>query len=195
MKTNRFQFEYRKSASKLHRAVGDCLRDSEVFCNYKIYQEYPVNRINPDADSRWHYDWVIYQLKVVIECHGEQHYRPVAFGGDIEQAVSNFEDQKIRDNEKKQAALTTGWIFVEIPFNMIDISESSILELIELGRNQIDEYIKEDIAPKRNEIKDLYKEKQKKIRKEYLSSKEHKEKLRKAKEYRHEQYKRLKANR
>jgi hypothetical protein len=119
MKTSRFQKEYRSNASALHKSVGDCLRDSDIFSNYQIYQEYPVQKVNPDYPvSSHHFDWCIPALFLVIECHGEQHYEPVRFGGITEEeATSNFLHQKHRDNMKMDAAIKAGYTYLAIPYN------------------------------------------------------------------------------
>ena len=67
--------KYRKNASELHRAIGNILLSKEgPFSLYKIHQEYPVHKINPNFKSKRHkFDWVILDLSVVIEGHGQQH--------------------------------------------------------------------------------------------------------------------------
>ena len=80
MKTRRFKKEYRKSSSALHREMGECLRNSAIFKNYQIYQEYPVSLINKSfINKRCHFDWVIPDLYLVIELHGKQHEIPTDF--------------------------------------------------------------------------------------------------------------------
>src|SRR3990167_6834575 len=118
MKSSRFQFEYRDSASSLHKAIGEILRNSEVFKYHECYQEYPVNRVNNlYPESSHHYDWVIPKLKIVVEGHGKQHYSPVAFDGDAQAAVSRYHEQKRRDKAKKKAALDANYIFIEVPWH------------------------------------------------------------------------------
>lgn len=120
MKTQRFKFSYRANASKLHRKVGDTLRNSSIFQNYQIYQEYPVIRINPSIkNSKLRFDWVIIELQLVIECQGKQHAQPVNFGGH-KRVSKAFRQLKERDALKKQAALDRGWTYIEIWYNEID---------------------------------------------------------------------------
>lgn len=125
MKTSRFQFEFRHNASKQHKLLGDILRNSEPWKGYKIYQEYPVNRINEKwKNSRAHFDWVIKDLKVVIEIHGEQHYYPVQFGGiSPQEAKMEFIRRVNQDNAKKQAALEANYKYVTIKYDEIITSE------------------------------------------------------------------------
>lgn len=134
MKNRRLQFQYRENASVLHRAVGDCLRDSSIFQGYKIYQEYPVNQINYFYPSgREKFDWVILDLAVVIECHGEQHYRPVDFSGsDPAEAELSYKAQLRRDIAKEEAARDVGFAYIVVPYtDAKKISETYLLRLVE----------------------------------------------------------------
>lgn len=114
MKTSRFQWEYRASASRRHKQVGEILRSSPFFMNYDSYQEWPVQRVNAQyASGREKFDWVVPTLKLVIEVHGEQHERPVTFGDMTpEQAQEAFSLQKIRDRAKENAAVDAGWTYI-----------------------------------------------------------------------------------
>jgi hypothetical protein len=118
MKSSRFQWAYRESASSLHRAVGETLRNSTMFSNYQIYQEYPVNRVSPDyPESSHHFDWVVMDVFVVIECHGKQHYEAVDFSGKAEDGgIGALQSTRRRDNKKKQAAIEAGFTYIEIPY-------------------------------------------------------------------------------
>lgn len=128
MKQNRLKKEYRSNASKLHKLTGDTLRNSKIFGAYRIYQEYPVNRINDKfPNGRAKYDWVILDLSIVIEVMGEQHYGPVKFGGiSDEEAESNFRKQLKIDEEKKQAAIDAGFTYVALKYSE-PITEELIL--------------------------------------------------------------------
>lgn len=117
MKSSRFKYEYRKSASKLHRIVGDILRSSKLFQNYQVLQEYPVCKINPNHKSgREHFDWVLLDLKCVIEVMGGQHYK-VAFGC----GQTGLKDIQERDERKKQAAIDAGFVYIAIKFDEIKL--------------------------------------------------------------------------
>jgi hypothetical protein len=119
MKSSRFQYEYRENASKLHRAVGDALRKpGGCFSRFKIYQEYPVNKINKNyPNGRHKFDWVVLDLALVIECHGEQHYQDVCFGGiSLEEAHHRRMEATERDNTKQIAALEVGFTYMVVPY-------------------------------------------------------------------------------
>lgn len=146
MKNSRFKFEYRKSASKLHRKVGDLLRLGNTFIgSHDVYQEYPVNRVNKSyLELSHHFDWVVPNLKVVIECHGEQHYAPVAFDGDHDKAVECYYDQVARDRIKKEAALQAGYIYIEVPYSAIALLDVEWFnKAYQDSSKELDEYNKD----------------------------------------------------
>ena len=118
MKTNRLNWEYRKNASKLHRAVGEALRaEGSLFANYKIYQEYPVDRINTSYGSSAHkFDWVVLDLALVIEAHGKQHFVSTSFGGKEDFQKMTLVGQQIRDRAKMSAAVEAGYTYVMVPY-------------------------------------------------------------------------------
>ena len=119
MKSHRFQTRYRANASKLHRAVGEALRDpTGFFAGHRTYQEYPVKRIDPSFFSGlYKFDWVDLDLRLVIECHGAQHYKKTDFGGrGPQQAEENFAFIQASDYSKKCAALRAGWTYIIVPY-------------------------------------------------------------------------------
>lgn len=187
MKTSRFKFEYRKSASKLHRKVGDILRKSVIFGNYEIYQEYPVSKINPMyQDNSHHFDWVIPAIKLVIECHGKQHYVISDFSGLSEDhGIADFKALKKRDEMKAQAAILFGYTYIVVPYTDEKvITEDYIWSLYKQNEN-IEPLL--ELSPSIH--KPMYnKEKHQK----YLKSDKHQAQLEKAREYRKEQYRRQK---
>lgn len=109
MKNKRFRFSYRKSASKLHRAVGEAFRNSNLFRYYEIYQEYPVVKVNPFYSNKRHkFDWVVPGMRLVVECHGKQHEEKVSFGKGQGQKLS---ERRERDEEKRAAAEEAGYVY------------------------------------------------------------------------------------
>lgn len=112
MSNKHLRYNYRDSASKLHKAIGEVLRNHKVFKNLKLLQEYPI------PHTAYHVDWFLVDLKLAIEVHGEQHYMPVRFGGITdEEANLRFSEQKRRDDKKKQLCLANGWKIVEFAYN------------------------------------------------------------------------------
>lgn len=114
MKIRRLDYKVRNNASKLHKQIGEILRGEAPWNGYKVYQEYPVKRVNKDwKDGRAKFDWVILDLKVVIEVHGEQHFKPVTFGGiPQEEAVRDFRKRVLQDKLKKEAAEAAGFKYI-----------------------------------------------------------------------------------
>jgi very-short-patch-repair endonuclease len=123
MTTKHQKYLYRASASKLHRAIGDILRSHPTTRSLRFFQEYPI------PHTPYHVDWFILELKMAIECHGEQHDHPVAFDGDKDKAEEAFKNQKIRDIKKKRLCEEQGWNFIEIWFNE-DLDADKIIEKI-----------------------------------------------------------------
>lgn len=115
MKSSRFKSGYRQTSSALHKAVGKALRSKQgPFKHHKVYQEYPVYRVNPSyANTRHKFDWVILDLKLVVECHGKQHYEPVEhFLSD----GASFLERKAVDRRKQLAAEAAGFTYVVVPY-------------------------------------------------------------------------------
>ena len=199
MKNSRFRYSYRSSASKLHKAVGEVLRNSSLFGDFEIYQEYPVNRINTNyPNSRHHFDWVIPKLNIVIEAHGAQHFQVVRFGGTEEDAEKAFLDGQARDLAKKRAALEAGYFYIMIPhYDIKSLDAEYIYKLIELAKNQESEYTEKAYEKNKRQnflerLKEDCKQKQKEDRATYLQSDKHKEQLKKASEYRKANYRKWK---
>ncbi len=207
MKSSRFKHDYSASASKLHKQVGEILRDS-LFKNYHIYQEYPVNKINPAYPSgREKFDWYIKDLNLVIEVHGQQHYGPVCFGGVSEQeAEANFKRQKFRDAMKRDAAIAAGSTYIIIKYDE-KINAETIFKKITEANDTLEESIEFDPQPEemvkefegkvvaskdrrqeRMELKKAASERRKEIRKYFKSSEKYKNQLEKAKKFRKQMY-------
>lgn len=210
MKNSRFQFEYKKNASKLHKAVGEVLRNSDVFNGHETYQEYPVNKVNTDyAFGSHHFDWVIPKLRLVIECHGKQHYQAVTFGGvDVEKAIENFKEGQKRDQLKKEAALAADYLYVVVPYTKEKTVDSDfIYEQMKLAEEELAQYNeikaqekaqleeeakKDELDTVAEQFAEKQKEQAKTARQRYLSSTFHKEQLKRAREFRKKRYRELK---
>jgi hypothetical protein len=206
MKNKRFQYAYRDNTSKLHKKVGDLLREDKAFGEFEWYQEYPVNKINDGyPDGRAKFDWVCPALRIVIECHGKQHYQVVDFGYDTtEEAIEAFHEGKKRDMVKKKAAMDANYTYMVVPYTMekkVDtawLQETFSLQLQELEEytKENEERLREEEERKKNELAEVLKaqkkEREKEQRQEYLVSEKHKAELRRAREFRQARYRRLK---
>lgn len=112
MSFKHLKYNYRESASKLHKLVGEVLRTHRNLRGFRHLQEYPVPHTN------LHIDWYIIDTKLAIEIHGEQHFMPVRFGGITkEEAEVKFAEQQRRDIKKKNLCLGLGWKFLEFAYN------------------------------------------------------------------------------
>lgn len=187
MKNSRFKTEYRQSASKLHKAVGDVLKSSPLFRNYNVYQEYPVSRVNSNyTRNSEHFDWVISDIKLVIECHGKQHFEVSDFSGKEEDGgLSKFRAQRIRDTKKRLAATEAGYTYIVVKYDDKNIDEDFIWNLYKANENK--ELAVTSVGRKKN---DLQYNKDK--RQEYLKSEQHQSILALARNHRKELYRRAK---
>jgi len=184
--------KYAKNASKLHRAMGDCLVSSEVFSHYRIEQEVSVRVILPTYPFGSHkFDYAIFGINVVIECHGKQHYDVQTFGQEMAQAVQGFKNQRKRDQAKKDAALTAGFVYIEVPYTALKkIDEDLIWGLYLEGQKELETYVGEEIPTDhaKQTIQEEVKRAQSERRKAYLESPGHKATLERARDYRKKRY-------
>lgn len=113
----RNQFKLLPSQSDFHNKVREILATDSFFKKLKCYQEVPVKDLCEDYPYNHYYDWYIQELGFIIELHGEQHYKLTNRGNiAYEEAARNFRDLQYRDSIKKQAAISNGFVFIEIPY-------------------------------------------------------------------------------
>jgi len=150
MKSDRFRQSYRSNASSYHRIIGDLLSGpSSVFSQMRVYQEYPVVRVNPRYPNPAHrYDWVILDLKLIIEVHGEQHFSE---GWDGEMGLSV---QQSRDQAKRRAAEDINWIYLEVPYHKVrGMTEEKLLAAYTAALGSYRELdTREDLPDRRKEL-------------------------------------------
>lgn len=108
---------YNSNASKYHKDMGKLLEDLNL-TGLGIYQEYIVKDICPNHPNPLdRFDFYIPALNLVIEVHGEQHYRPATFGGiSREKASFNFAKGTIRDTEKALSAKESGLVYINFSY-------------------------------------------------------------------------------
>ena len=136
-----------KNASKLHKRVGELL--VELFPVMNIQQECCVSEVNKNFKSnREKFDWVIFDLQIVIEVHGEQHYTYVCFGGEQKfNAKQKFSKQVHSDIKKQKAVEDIGWAYVEVKYTEKKISKEELLDKIDAALKAI-EPVEEEEKPK-----------------------------------------------
>jgi len=127
------QFNTIESASVLHNHVRSILANDSFFKRMNCFQEVPVSDLVPSYSSNAHrVDWYIQQLMAIIEVHGKQHYDLQNFGNKpYIEALKDFNNGKYRDNMKKTALIEAGFIYVEVPYNLVKkLTGPSLKELI-----------------------------------------------------------------
>jgi len=130
MKTSKLPTQLAKNASKLHKHIGKLL--VELFPHNIVRQEYPVSKVNPSFKSnREKFDWVVLGINVVVEVHGQQHYKPVCFGGiTIDEAKIIFRKRQEVDWEKQEAAFKAGWAYLVVKYTETKLSAEGLLSRV-----------------------------------------------------------------
>jgi hypothetical protein len=108
--------------------MGELLE--RIFPMHKVYQEYPLDRIlevgckdqgrRPDpfllSRSRGlRADWVVLDLRLIVEYHGEHHYHPVSYGDG--KAESRYQTRIHLDKIKRLIAKEANFYLMEWPFD------------------------------------------------------------------------------
>jgi len=127
------QYDLIEQASNFHNKVRDIFRFSNYFKRFHCYQEVNVkDLINDYADHNHHYDWYIQELNIILELHGDQHYKITNYGSiDYGQAFRAFKNIQYRDNLKKQAALDANYSYVEIPYKFCKkLNETLLIKIL-----------------------------------------------------------------
>lgn len=147
----------KRGASKLHARVGNILKT--MFGSALIvYQEVPVKEIDPSwSDYRAKFDWVIPSLRLVIECHGQQHFKAGSWRKDITDLAS----QMVRDTAKEEAARRGKYLWYMITNETTD---EAIIRQLETVAPLIAEE-KPKIDPKKARQLDMQREIRKRISK------------------------------
>lgn len=177
MSNARYQYEYRLTASKRHKEVGEILRTHPYFRNYRSFQEYPITQIDPDhPNGRLMFDWAVPDLYLACEVQGEAHAQPVRFGGiSQEEAEEAFAGQLRRDRAKENACGEMGWTLIQIP-PKVDITADYIIEEYNKNFNPIKPKQKDNLPNAKEEMYNKEKKKKaKEIRQaQYQKQKEYK---------------------
>lgn len=139
MKTNRLktQFTHLESSSSYNETIRKIFCEDPFFSHLRCFQEVPVAELVEGYHNPYHkMDWFIKELGIVIEVHGQQHYKPVNFtGASWLHAKRDFHEIVHRDNEKKFAVEQAGYIYVEIPFSEIKTMDGPSLKKKILGES------------------------------------------------------------
>lgn len=108
--------------SAFHEKVRALLLSSSILRDLKAFQEVNPQYIDETYEyNNHHYDFYIESLGVVIECHGDQHYKFTNRGNiQYEEAEHQWKLGRKRDSIKKKFALSKGIKYVEIPYSQRD---------------------------------------------------------------------------
>jgi hypothetical protein len=157
---------YNDSASKYHKAMGSLLEELNL-TGLGICQEQNVKEICPDHPNPLdRFDFYIPALSLVVEVHGEQHYKAVRFGGISEEKASfNFAKSSLRDVEKALSAKRSGLIYIAFSYKDNFTQEvfdnkhkEAILELDNHGFTKITVEPSQDILDHRKHVSSMNKE-------------------------------------
>jgi len=151
MRKTRTPVQLAKNASKLHKHIGELLVSNDSpFKHYEIRQEYHVSMVNPDYHSnKEKFDWVILNLNVVIEVHGEQHFCPVCFGGITkDEAKRNFLRRLYLDMQKQEAAEKALWAYVVVKHDEKNFTLDKLVARIRSALERVPEGVYEQKKPK-----------------------------------------------
>lgn len=169
---------YNDSASKYHKAMGALLEELNL-TGLGIYQEQNVKDICPDHPNPLdRFDFYIPALSLVVEVHGEQHYKAVRFGGISEEKASfNFAKGSLRDVEKALSAKRSGLIYIAFSYKDNFTQEvfdnkhkEAILELTDHGFVKAVVEPSQDVLDHRKRVSSMSKEYTKRIYREQKDS-------------------------
>ncbi|NDB81560.1 MAG: hypothetical protein EB127_02240 [Alphaproteobacteria bacterium] len=162
---------YAKNASSYHRKMGELLEEMN-FGGLGIYQEHIVRDICPDHPSPLdRFDFYIPSLNLVIEVHGEQHYKAATFGGISQQKADfNFAKGSLRDTDKALSAKKSGLVYIAFSYKDNFTQEvfdkkhkEAILELQNNGFEKVPEEIRQDILDYKKRVSSISREYTKRI--------------------------------
>lgn len=110
--------EYAANASALHKAFGDMLLEAGLG-GLAIQQEVAVKDLCPTYDNgRDRFDYYLPSFNLVVELHGEQHFKPVNFGGISDNAAKNAYVNRVKvDEKKRKAARDAGYVYVSFRYD------------------------------------------------------------------------------
>ena len=95
--------------SSLHLSARKLISKKFALCS--VYEEVKL------LGSRLIADFFIPDMKVIIEVHGEQHYRYIKH---FHKSEAAFNSSKIRDLQKKEWCDVNDFSFIELPYNEHD---------------------------------------------------------------------------
>ena len=134
------------NTSKLQRLVSEYIHNN--YSNYQLLHEQhcTLSPINPKTGYHLYYDNEIFDLKLIIEVHGIQHYKITYFSKLHAKTYNTTPEKSLidlqeRDLFKKNYALNNNYFYLEIPY--WTEKDESYKKLID---NKIQEILKNKVA-------------------------------------------------
>jgi hypothetical protein len=128
------QYFHNPEASEFHELFRTFILTEPRLRNLRWYQEVNVKDLIPDYEyTSHHYDWYLYEIDLIVELHGQQHYQVTNFGSiSADDALVNYRNMLYRDNLKRTTALEKGFLYAVIPYKDRNrISHDLIFQLAE----------------------------------------------------------------
>jgi hypothetical protein len=99
--------------------------------NIKYIREYRFDKcINPKTNKKLPFDFYLSKLNLIIEYHGEQHYKSTGY---FEKNKNSFSERKYRDTIKKKFLIENNVNSIEISYkdynNIENILKNKLCEL------------------------------------------------------------------
>ena len=126
------QYEVIESSSKFHERIRKIFCEDNFFKGLRCFQEVPVKALVSSYGPNHFVDWYIDELGVVLELHGQQHYKLTNYGNiPYQKAKKNFSNIQYRDNKKKLALKNAGYEYREISYKLQNkLTASKIKDII-----------------------------------------------------------------
>lgn len=106
--------------SSLENIFEDYLLDNDSLLNPYTYKKQilwkDIFDRCPNSHARRTVDFWFPRIKLIVELDGAQHFKPVAFDGNIENSLSKFHSQKNRDQALVDLAAEHSITLITIPF-------------------------------------------------------------------------------
>lgn len=155
------------------------MKASKIFSGFSVKEEVSVSDLNKSYIYNQHrFDFVLPDIKLVIEAHGKQHYQVQSFGMDKAEAEIAFQRGVLRDTSKMNAALEVGYTYIVVPYlDEAKITDTYLWDLYKKAKTE------DPFKPQESN------------RKSYLNSEKHKAYLDLCRQRRKEQYSKQKERR
>ena len=132
---NHLQSHIKICTGELNCSAGEfkimkVLADLEMEKNENYLYDTSFWNVKDKSLLRWDFIVNYNENPVVIEYDGEQHFRPVRFGGSIEQAEQRHDNVKRRDKIKDDHCLANNIPILRIPYWDFDNIETLVKEFL-----------------------------------------------------------------